>query len=206
MPQPQRKDPILLILVRHGETPWTMIRRFQGHTDTSLTPRGRGQARAVAKRLRALKPDLLYCSALRRARETAEAVGAVTKLKIRTDARLNELGFGRWEGKSADELFKSGDPVYRQWCRGRRVNPPGGETLECFEKRIASFLKDLRRSPAKRVAVVAHGGSIKLLIYKLLKLPFRSLWSLRIAPASVSQVFVFPEFCQLASLNDTAHL
>ncbi len=202
----REKKPLLLILVRHGETPWTLDRRFQGHTDTQLTANGRKQARAAAKQLRALKPDLLYCSALWRARETAQFAAAACGLKIKADARLNELGFGRWEGKTAGQLTAEGDRIYRRWCRGLRTNPPGGETLKHFEARIVSFIKDLRRSKAKRIVIVSHGGPIKLIIFRLLGLPFKSLWSLRLDPASVTQVTVFPEFSQLMKLNDTAHL
>ena len=196
-----------LILIRHGETQWTAERRYQGHSDTDLNPAGRAQARALARRLLALKWDILYTSSLNRARQTAEGIAARAGKNPRVDSRLVEFGFGRWEGKTAGEIFKKKDPAFRHWCRGEWVRPPGGEKKETFRKRIAGFLRDvLKRHPGKKVVVVSHGGAIKMMISKLLDLPFRSFWSFRVDPASVSIVHFQGKFTQLIFLNDTSHL
>ncbi len=63
-----------ILLARHGETDWNRERRWQGHTDRPLTPRGREQARALAKRLDRVRLEAVYASDLTRARETAVAV------------------------------------------------------------------------------------------------------------------------------------
>ena len=69
-----------LLLVRHGETDWNAAGRIQGCTDTPLNARGRAQALALAGRLRDERPQRLYTSPLRRARETAASRSAVSLL------------------------------------------------------------------------------------------------------------------------------
>ncbi len=67
----------MLYLVRHGQTPYNAERRLQGQTDIPLSETGRGQARALGERLKneGARFDALYCSRLKRARETASIVG-----------------------------------------------------------------------------------------------------------------------------------
>lgn len=199
--------PTELILIRHGETPWTRQRRYQGRSNTSLSPHGLKQARCLGHYLSRYKADLLYVSSLTRALQTAALIQKRIKKKVHTDSRLNELFFGKWEGRSAAELIAAKDPVFRKWCEGRLVTPPGGESLKSLRARTSGFLKDcLRRHCGKTVAVVSHGGPIKTLLFEALKLPARSLWSLRIDPASVTVLNFYPHFTQLVSLNQTSHL
>src|SRR5262245_43667488 len=96
-----------LYAIRHGETEWNRDRRVQGHTDIPLSPVGRDQAAAVAE---ALAPKLLpgralvYTSALRRARETAEPIAARLGAVPRRRSDLRERGMGLAEGKTWEEL------------------------------------------------------------------------------------------------------
>ena len=196
-----------LILIRHGETRWTREKRYQGSTDIFLTPKGKRQARAAAKRLLARGVDILYTSSLTRARETGAAIARVIRKKPQAAPRLNEINFGTWEGKTAAELLKTKDKAFRRWERGEWVTPPGGESKAAFRNRIAGFLREvLKRHQGKTMALVSHGGPIKMMIYHLLKLSSLSLWAFRVDPASISVVEVAPRFAQLVSLNDTSHL
>ena len=195
------------LLVRHGETEWTKERRYQGHTDICLNKKGIQQAKAIARSFRESGIHFLYTSALRRARETGAWISETTGLQSRVDARLNEISFGQWEGKSGDELIKSGDKIYRRWCRGAGVSPPGGETRACFRHRVGQFMKEIfKRHRGQAVAIVAHGGTVKMLIFKALGIPLHSFGCLRVDPASISQLDVYPGLLQLTRLNDTGHL
>lgn len=196
-----------IFLVRHGATDWTRQRRFQGHTDTPLNPEGKKQARRLRARFKRFDWDYLYASPLLRARRTAEILAYGRAGEIRYDKRLREIFFGRWEGKSAEELRAQPDPAFQKWCKGRRTSPPGGETLKDFNRRISGFFSEiLKCHPGKTLLVVSHGGPIKAFIFQLLKIPAASLWSLRIEPGSVSLVSAGPDFSELAFLNDTSHL
>ncbi len=197
----------VLYLIRHGETPWTREKRFQGRTDTKLTPRGRKQAAALGRRLRDSGIDVLYASPLKRAAESARIISKSIRCKIRSDERLVELGFGEWEGKSPVELLAQKKSGYKEWCRGKLVSPRGGERLKAFRKRVGSFYRTiLRRHPGKKIAVVTHGGPVKIFIYEALKLPYRSLWSFRVEPASLNVIAAGKHFSQVWLQNDTSHL
>lgn len=197
----------LLFLIRHGETPWTKEKRFQGRTDTELTPRGKKQAAALGRRLKDSGIDILYASPLKRAAESARIISKSLRRKIVSDKRLCELSFGEWEGKSPAQLLVEKKSRYREWCRGRLVSPKGGESLKAFRGRVGSFYREIvRRHPGKRIAIVTHGGPVKIFIYEALRLPYRSLWSFRIEPASLSVISVGEHFSQVWLQNDTSHL
>ena len=96
-----------LLLVRHGETDWNRLGRWQGHSDTPLNARGREQARELAPQLDGV--DVVYSSDLARARETAEILAEELGADVRLDARLRERGFGAWEGLTAAEIVGHDD-------------------------------------------------------------------------------------------------
>lgn len=191
-----------LILIRHGETSWTAARRYQGHSDTELTSKGKQQIQLAAKTLKGYAIDVLYASPLKRAKQSAEIISKAVGKKVSHDTRLKELHFGNWEGKTAEELYREKNKSFRHWSRGKLINPEGGESIPAFRKRVRSFLKDcVTRHQGKTVAVVAHGGPIKMMIFEALKLPPQSLWSLRIEPGAISALTFSPHFAQLVCLN-----
>ena len=196
-----------LILIRHGETAWTRERRYQGNSDTPLNARGRREARALARWLCGYRIDALYTSTLSRARATGEIVSHAARRKIKTDSRLNELAFGKWEGRTAAELLAGKDPAYRKWCAGKLVSPPGGEKFADFRRRTGEFLRDvLKDNPRKTTAIISHGGVVKMFLFHALRLPLRSLWTFRIDTGSISILSVYPHFIQCAAVNDISHL
>ena len=197
----------VLFLIRHGETPWTRERRFQGSTNTHLSSRGKRQAAALARSLKRQGLHYIYASDLWRARETADIIAKASRKKISFDKRLRELGFGEWEGRTSAELWKDKKSRYRDWCRGKIVTPKKGEPMPALQKRIRGFLNEIcRKHPGKRIAVVTHGGPVKIFLYEALQLPFRSLWSFRIEPASMTVIGLGKHFAQALCVNDTAHL
>jgi broad specificity phosphatase PhoE len=151
-----------LLLARHGETDWNRDGRFQGHADTSLNPRGREQARALAEQVGDV--DVIYSSDLRRAVETAQVVAERLGLEVKVDSRLRERGFGAWEGLTVAEIEASSREAYERWRRGVGFGADDAETHEAFAARIEAFLTDvLRRHPGETVLVIGHGGSIRVI-------------------------------------------
>jgi len=196
-----------LFLIRHGETPWTLARRYQGKTDTPLSRVGIRQARAIAKALGAERPTRLYVSTLQRARSTAQIIGKKLGLKLIADSRLNELNFGKWEGASYPHLAKSDESVFRRWRLGKLKKPPGGESVASLARRVGQFFKKITELHSREsVAVVSHGGPIKMFLFKVLQARSPSIWSLRIDPASISLVEGDKNFLQVVWTNRTEHL
>jgi broad specificity phosphatase PhoE len=96
---------------------------------------------------------------------------------------------------------------YQNWCRGKKVTPKGGEPVISLQKKIRQFLKEIgRRHAGKKIAIVTHGGPVKTFLYEALKLPFRSFWSFRIEPASMTILGIGRHFAQAFCINDRAHL
>ena len=105
----------LFYFVRHGVSEWNTENRLCGRSDVSLSDEGRRQATRLAERLRALPPDAIYTSPLRRTVETAEIIAATTGLKPIVDARLVELDYGAWEGMTFAEVMDHDAGAYRAW-------------------------------------------------------------------------------------------
>ena len=196
-----------LFLIRHGETLWTKEKRYQGHTDTDLTPHGKRQARALARRLRSVTFDAIYSSPLKRAHETAAILARAAGARFQMDAGLKEISFGDWEGRSAQELIKKRDRRFLGWQKGNFAKPPGGESMPHFKKRVGSFLgKILNRHPAGRLALVTHGGPAKIMLFEMLRLSMNFWWAFRVEPASLSRLLIAPGIRQVVLWNDLSHL
>jgi broad specificity phosphatase PhoE len=151
----------VIYLVRHGETEWNVARRLQGRQESPLTPRGRGQAAAMADLLAdlvAIEPPRelrLVSSPLGRARQTAEAIATRLDLPLELDDRLAEIAFGDWEGRLHDEVAPTHPEVLatREWL----VSAPGGETFEEVWARAAAFLAEQPPETNRQVIAVSHG-------------------------------------------------
>lgn len=99
---------ITLYLVRHGQTVWNSSGKYQGRTDVALSEKGLAQAEKTVERFRSVHLDGVIASPLMRAADTARGIAETHGLPLETDSRLMELSFGDWEGKTYDEIEKSG--------------------------------------------------------------------------------------------------
>ena len=197
-----------LLLVRHGSTSWNAEGRYQGRTDVALSRDGQEQVRRLAERLRAEEIGALYASDLRRAWETAEAITARHDLSVRSETRLREIMFGAWEGKTHEQIRKDDpDSLDRWYDDPMRASPPGGETLKEVASRVrAAYQGIVGRHPEETVLIVAHGGTLRVLLCLALGVPAEKYWQFRFDVASLSELNVYDEGVVLSALNDTAHL
>ena len=125
-----------LYLVRHGETDWNRLGKFQGQVDVDLNNLGLVQARETARAALAWEPTAIYASPLTRTMQVAEEISGLTGLAVVQDPRLMELDLGDVEGVSGSEMRSGWPEVHRVW----RDNPelaamPGGESLADLEDR-----------------------------------------------------------------------
>ena len=118
-----------------------------------------------------------------------------------------ELGFGVWEGKTAAELTAQKDPVFAKWVRGQWARPKHSESVSAFKKRTKSFLTAISRKHAGRnIAVVTHGGFIKMLMLEAAGLDLRSYGLFQIRPASISVLEIIQGKARIMSVNDVCPL
>jgi len=162
-----------LILIRHGQSeahPDVCL----GQTDARLSAMGQGQIRLLRSNWRGLKPDFLMASDLSRASVSAEILGRGWHLPLAIDPRLREVSFGRWEGKTWDEIEATDavnlKPWFADWVKR---SPPGGESFEALHRRTHDWLKEIMAKHNERdlIAVVAHAGSIRSLLCHCLGIP-----------------------------------
>jgi broad specificity phosphatase PhoE len=151
-------------LARHGQTAYNDEGRFQGHLPVPLDATGREQAVALAEAAAQVEIVSFWCSPLRRARETADIVGARIGMQPREDARFTETDTGDWTGRSFADI-RTEDPD--GFARYERSDPtfryPGGESFAEQSERVMAALADLRAQPAQLPAlVVCHRGVIRL--------------------------------------------
>ena len=159
-----------LYLVRHGQTQWNLDKRLQGATDNVLNETGKRQAAELAQRLAGVSFAQVYSSGLRRALETAAAIGA--KTPVTPLSTLNERSFGKFEGIFEDDRSA---PLFAEF--GRRVSVlddslDGGESLQSQADRVKAAVRQITsRHTSGSVAVVAHGGVTPLVLSALLDIP-----------------------------------
>lgn len=199
---------LTLYLVRHGRTAWNREGRYQGHKDVPLDATGREQARRVARALAGAALDAVYSSDLLRARQTAEPLGRELGREVICLPGLREMDFGEWEGLTWDEVHERYPAVVQAWRTDRRTaRVPGGEDLEGFGERVlAAFAAIVGRHPRGRVAVFAHGGSLRVYLCSVLDLDRSRLWEIDQDSACISVVEYDGTGPGLARLNCTEHL
>jgi len=200
--------PARLLLVRHGETAWNAEGRYQGATDVPLSPQGRAQARALVSRLAAEALDTIYASDLQRAWQTAEVIAAPHGLPVRSEPRLREIDFGAWEGLNYDEVRQRHPQTLAAWEADPLITtPPGGESLAQVAARVGEALGNITQAcQGQTVLLVAHGGSLQVLLCLILGLIPQARWQFRLDPGSLSEVCLYEEGAVLTLLNDTYHL
>lgn len=154
------------LLVRHAESAWNAERRWQGQADPPLSERGLAQAHALARVLADEPVDALFTSDLRRARRTAEILGAALGRAPAVDARLRELDVGRWEGLTRARIEASDARALARFDGGDPDAPAGGgESRRALERRVRdAFAALAAQHPGGRVAVVTHLGVIRALL------------------------------------------
>ena len=144
-----RGEPTTTVLLRHGETPLSVERRFAGRGDIPLTETGKLQAKAAAQRLAARGgADLIVTSPLQRARLTADAVAAATGAPVQVDDGWIEADFGEWEGLSYAEAMERWPDEVTAWMQDTSVAPPGGESFAAAGRRVLAALTGCWAAPS----------------------------------------------------------
>ena len=196
-----------LILVRHGETNWNVAQRYQGQSNVPLNNVGQWQAQQVAQTLAKQSIEQVISSDLQRAQATARPIAVIHHTPIQFDSRWRELNFGTWEGLTYAEIMARNADYFQQWVENpMEVAPPAGETLTSYSQRVASAWQQIEQSKARTIVLVAHSGSLQLLLCYLLHLPPTAHWQFKLDHASLSYLQIYPTGAKLVTLNNTQHL
>lgn len=168
-----------LVMLRHGQTEYNAGSRMQGQLDTDLSDLGREQAVAAAEVLGKRQPLLIVSSDLRRALDTAVALGERTGLPVDTDVRLRETHLGDWQGMTHLEVDAVAPGARLAWRDDARWAPHGGESRVDVAERSLPLVAEIAKAQQewgldgdeRPVVLVAHGGLIAALTGAVLGLP-----------------------------------
>jgi broad specificity phosphatase PhoE len=183
-----------LRLVCHASTSAVRISAFPA--DETLDPQGRRQlAKFSEKRLGA---DRIWTSPALRARQTAEAL----QLGATVEPMLQDCDYGRWAGRSLDEVQAQEPDSVAQWLSDPEAAPHGGESLHTMMKRVAIWLDTQSGSPG-RIVAVTHASIIRAAIVHALGAPPQSFWRIDVAPLSVTTLHRNDRRWSLSSIFST---
>ena len=201
-------EPAVTLLLRHGQTPMSVQKRYAGRSDVALTDAGVAQAAAAAKRLAPAGIAAIVASPLKRTVQTAEQVAAVTGLPVVTEDGFRETDFGAWEGLTFAEVRERWPSEMTAWLAGPEVAPPGGESFAEVSERVTAALHRVRAGrTGQRILVVSHVTPIKTLVAAALLAPPAALYRMHLDVAALCEIDWYADGpAVLRSFNDTAHL
>jgi probable phosphomutase (TIGR03848 family) len=199
----------LVLLVRHGLTASTGTVLTGWMPGISLDDRGRGQAEALAARLRPLPLDAIVSSPLERCRQTAETIAAAQPdpaVAVKEDERLGECRYGDWTGKPLRRLAK--EPLWRvvqAHPSAARFPGPDGESMADMQHRAVEAVRDwsARLGPDAIYLVCSHGDVIKAVLADSLGLHLDLCQRIQVDPCSLSVVRYTPLRPFVLRMNDT---
>ncbi|MFD8480998.1 histidine phosphatase family protein [Kitasatospora sp. NPDC059673] len=210
--------PARIVLVRHGETAWSVTGQHTGRTDIPLTDAGRTMARALGERLgrspwHGLPTAAVYTSPLSRARETAELAGFGDRAVDRPE--LLEWDYGQYEGRTGADIRATDQPGWLIW----RDGVPGGEKLSEVAARVDSFLAELNGRHGVpdadtttmhcadcEVVLFAHGHLLRILTARWLGLAPEHAQRFKLGTASLSVLSWEYGLPAVEIWNDHSHL
>jgi broad specificity phosphatase PhoE len=194
-----------LTLLRHAEVDVRYQGVFGGQIDMDLSPRGHDQAAALAKYLQKREFDAIYASPMKRAQQTLLPLLATRKCQPVTMPGLREVHFGDWTGLTWAEVNAKFQASVHQWLDHlEQAAIPNAETVAAFRDRVEPHLREILRShPGKKVAIVCHGGTIRMLLSILLGLPLSRMAQFEIEYASITDVLLHPHKTEIQLLNFT---
>ncbi len=193
-------------LIRHGEP--LGGERFRGWQDDPLSREGWRQMHAALNKT--YPWQAIITSPLRRCQEFAIALGREKGIPVKQNGHLKEMSFGDWEGKTVSEIkaLQKDNPL-TLWKTPENLAPPNGENLMAFQARVLkAWDAILSEYSGKHLLVVAHGGTIRMILAHILDMPLNSLFKIQVPYACCSRIRLFKDQdgTQLSHLVCHGHL
>jgi ribonuclease H / adenosylcobalamin/alpha-ribazole phosphatase len=205
---PAQGDPTVTLLLRHGQTPMSVQKRYAGRSDVPLTDVGVDQAAAAAKRLASAGIGVIVSSPLQRATRTAQEVAEVTGAPVLIDEGFRETDFGAWEGLTFAEVRQRWPAEMTAWLADPAVPPPGGESFAEVSARVTEARERvLAGRQQQTILIVSHVTPIKTLVAAALLAPPAAMYRMHLDVAALCEIDWYADGpAVLRSFNDTGHL
>lgn len=168
----KNEETLKLYIVRHGETEWNVIKRFQGQLNTPLTEKGMEKLRKTGKKLENVLFDQVYTSELGRTVASAEIILNENrgyrnkKLELKKLAELNEVYFGVWQGLTYEEVFlkypEEGNNYFYNVKNYKAENVEAEKLEDALERFLKGINKILDSHESGNILVVTHGTVLEM--------------------------------------------
>ena len=199
-----------ILLIRHGETEWNRIRRFQGQSDIPLNQTGREQARALGRALKDESIDVFYASPLTRAIETAQSIQAHhPSARIIEEKGFLEMDLGEFDGLNAKDWVANYPEFREKWMKNpSKVKMPGGESLRHVQVRAVKSLNNVvvQHNSESTLAIVTHNFVICSILCHALEISLDRFREIKQDTAALNILEIHGEKLQVDRVNDTTHL
>jgi broad specificity phosphatase PhoE len=198
-----------ILLVRHGHVPGITPKKYRGRIDLELTERGVAEALKTADWIaRHRQPLAVYTSPLKRCRDTGAAIAARCNVRTEILPALNDLDYGKWQGRTHEEVAAESPELYECWrSRPQLMRIPGGESLQELVARAAdSFRLVARQHPRGTVVMVGHESVNRALLLQILDQPLSAFHTIAQDPCAINEICLMSDRAAVMQVNQTAHL
>lgn len=187
-------NPTVIHLLRHGEVEGGPC--YRGSSDDPLSPCGWEQMWAAVGEL---DWDCIVASPLVRCAAFARSLAERRGIPLEIDARLREMHFGAWEGRTAAAIMaEDADALTRFWQDPAAYPPPDGEPLAAFRARVLQAWREITHASAgQRVLLVSHGGPIRVVLCEIKQHPVERLLEIEVAHAALLALRVHDDGAEL---------
>ena len=199
-----------ILLIRHGETDWNRIRRFQGRSDLPLNSTGRDQARALALALKDEPLNAIYSSPLVRAMETVNHIMAFhPSVPVFNEEGLVEMDLGDFEGLEAQHWAEQYPDFRKTWQKSpASVKMPGGESLSEVQLRAIDTLERITQAyPSESTLLLCCHNFVNLTILcYALEVPLDRFREIRQDTAALNILYMKGKLLKAEVVNERSHL
>ena len=208
MDGPFKEKVLRIVLVRHGETDWNKIKKFQGQRNIGLNEKGRAQAEALASVLKEEPLKVIYSSPIARAVETAEIINRYHNVSLEQRDGLKEMNVGDFEGLQLKDLAGDYSQFFQEWLEdAASVRMPNGETLQEVQERAWSVLEEVVDAYNEgSVLLCAHNFVNQMVLCKILGVKIAHFRRIRQTLAAINIIERIQGVYSLTCTNDTCHL
>ncbi|WP_455792150.1 histidine phosphatase family protein [Clostridium butyricum] len=199
----------IIMLIRHGETEWNILGKFQGSTDIPLSNEGIRQAFMLKERLKS-DFDYIFSSPLKRAYETAKILCDESGKQVSIAEEIREINFGEWEGLTVKGIAEKYPDIFNQWRNDKREGKFCGGDMSTLNASIRAkncIMEIANKHKGKKIVIVAHGGIIKAGLIGIFEWDMSMYHKMALGNTCVNTITFNDDMKPaLLGLNDTNHL
>ena len=195
--------------MRHGETEWNKLQKFQGCRDIELSEEGVIQAKKLEERFMDLD-YVIYSSPLKRAYKTAKIISDKQGIEPLVLEEMKEINFGQWEGLTFGEIKNNYSEEFKLWWNDKIEAPICGGDLSIKNASLRAkdgIQKSVINNKGQKIIVVSHGGIIKAGMIGIFGWDMTMYHKMILGNTSVTKIdFDSNLHPKLVYFNDTSHL